>query len=333
MSSSRFGESADVLLKIAKARDAIRQKYKSLRVDQQAYQQAMSDTFKPIVYPLEKLVDASNIAIKKERNEDVKIEHETKPYVRIKKRPRLSTSTPIRKSYSTGYNDSESNYETPYDDDNDTIDDADFNNTADETVLEQTLREKDDDTSSLAGAYTNLLRQQKDNDTTYGVRLLSDNKSMMIGDSSISFSGSLANVRGSDYLLTEGLLELLIKRKANSDLIKPNDLENYKKILESTNAHRKGWAADKPIHANTSNKYQLFIKNLFHPSVKLGGGLPKYMETARKKRKIDYVYWDDPNELVDRLWLLSASRAAGNPSHSNEIMAIVEELREAGIVY
>ena len=48
---------------------------------------------------------------------------------------------------------------------------------------------------------------------------------------------------------------------------------------------------------------------------------------------MDYVYWDEPNELVDRLPLLLAERSAGNPSHINEIVSLIEELREAGIVY
>ena len=48
---------------------------------------------------------------------------------------------------------------------------------------------------------------------------------------------------------------------------------------------------------------------------------------------MDYVYWDDPNELVDRLRLLLAERSGGNQSHINEIVSIIEELREAGIVY
>lgn len=48
---------------------------------------------------------------------------------------------------------------------------------------------------------------------------------------------------------------------------------------------------------------------------------------------MDYIYWDDPNELVDRLRLLIASQAAGNTSHTNEIFSIIEELREGEIVY
>jgi len=40
------------------------------------------------------------------------------------------------------------------------------------------------------------------------------------------------------------------------------------------------------------------------------------------------VHWDDPNELVDRMRLLKASRQAGRNSRD----VIIEELREAGII-
>jgi len=43
------------------------------------------------------------------------------------------------------------------------------------------------------------------------------------------------------------------------------------------------------------------------------------------------VYWNDPNELVDRLRLLLASQSAGNTGVSNEILAIFEEFYESGI--
>ena len=47
---------------------------------------------------------------------------------------------------------------------------------------------------------------------------------------------------------------------------------------------------------------------------------------------IDYVHWDDPNELVDRLRLLDASHRAGNNAHDNEMLSIIEKLREAGLI-
>lgn len=45
-----------------------------------------------------------------------------------------------------------------------------------------------------------------------------------------------------------------------------------------------------------------------------------------------YTYWNDPNELVDRLRLLISSTSAGHSGHQNEIVSIIEELREANII-
>lgn len=55
-------------------------------------------------------------------------------------------------------------------------------------------------------------------------------------------------------------------------------------------------------------------------------------EEELNSHNIDYTSWNDPNELVDRLRLLTASKHAGNTSHNNEIVSILEELREAGII-
>lgn len=60
--------------------------------------------------------------------------------------------------------------------------------------------------------------------------------------------------------------------------------------------------------------------------------LPQF-KVAHRNSMTDYRYWDDPNELVDRLRLLVAERGAGNNNHDNEILAIIEELREAKYVY
>ncbi|KYQ58112.1 hypothetical protein ALC60_02907 [Trachymyrmex zeteki] len=61
---------------------------------------------------------------------------------------------------------------------------------------------------------------------------------------------------------------------------------------------------------------------------KSGKGLPHAI--TLNDNAIDYVYWDDPNELVHRLRLLDASHRAGNNAH-DEILSILEELRETGL--
>lgn len=45
-----------------------------------------------------------------------------------------------------------------------------------------------------------------------------------------------------------------------------------------------------------------------------------------------FVYWNDVNELVSRLRLLVSSASAGHTGHNNEIISIMEELREADII-
>lgn len=49
-------------------------------------------------------------------------------------------------------------------------------------------------------------------------------------------------------------------------------------------------------------------------------------------QNIAYEYFDDPNELCERLKLLVSSRQAGNSNHSQEINSILEELRELNVI-
>jgi hypothetical protein len=54
------------------------------------------------------------------------------------------------------------------------------------------------------------------------------------------------------------------------------------------------------------------------------------MELSESKT---FVYYADPNFLVERLKLLISSERAGNNSHRNEINEIVRELRTQNIIY
>lgn len=64
---------------------------------------------------------------------------------------------------------------------------------------------------------------------------------------------------------------------------------------------------------------------LFNMDVKKANGFDKTCSNM-------IMYWNDPNELVNRLRLLVASTSAGHTSHNNEITALIEELREANII-
>ena len=102
---------------------------------------------------------------------------------------------------------------------------------------------------------------------------------------------------------------------------------------------RKGFEPNKSFkNPNRNKKYETYLA-LLNPANRLkqldvtGSGLPKFMIAKINEPPLDYKYWDDPNELVDRLRLLVAERSAGNNNHDNEIQAIIEEMREAKIIY
>ena len=67
----------------------------------------------------------------------------------------------------------------------------------------------------------------------------------------------------------------------------------------------------------------MFIKPLLNDT-KSGSGM--------NVNGFKYEHWDDPNELVDRLRLLVSSQMAGHTGHNNEILSIIEELKEANII-
>lgn len=172
---------------------------------------------------------------------------------------------------------------------------------------------------------------------TFGVR--NDGEKLFIGNSPVTLKThgenspnkmTMVNLPDKSYELTPGLRELLFQTKPNSNIVEEKDKLTYKDILIHTNVHKRGYSPNGQIQGNSGMKYCQFVKPLFIESDKKQGG---YLPVLKKyKRNTDYIYWDDPNELIDRLKLLIASKNAGNTNHDNEIISIIEELREAGII-
>ncbi|KAL4153101.1 hypothetical protein QTP88_000934 [Uroleucon formosanum] len=138
-----------------------------------------------------------------------------------------------------------------------------------------------------------------DIDKTYGPKIRAIG-SVHLGKKEINLVDDTLTIEDISYTLTQGL-------------------DAYKSILIQTSAHL---TADEKKIKKGRNKYYEIIQNLFRS----GGGL------SMKLQKHNLVYWNDPNELVERLKLLLASKAAGNTGVSNEIISIFEELHEAGII-
>jgi len=158
--------------------------------------------------------------------------------------------------------------------------------------------------------------QSSDLDKIYGPKKL-PNGHIVIGKKEIKFFENTILIDGTVYPSTSGLNQLLFLK--NPLVYTDNDLDVYKSILTQTSVHL-STVGDRIKKGGF--KYTSIISKLF-PS----GG-----ELSMKLQKNNLVYWDNPNELVERLRLLLASKAAGNTGVSNEIISIFDELREAGLI-
>jgi len=166
-------------------------------------------------------------------------------------------------------------------------------------------------------------------DRMYGVYL--DKDGTMFGSKRFDVDKADNIIDGVRYVDTPGLYESIFKRIPDDVICTEDDKQKYKSMLLTTNAHRYNDPHDR-IRGNRGYKYKHVIAPLIstESKKKSGGGLPRAM--TLNDNAIDYVHWNDPNELVDRLRLLEASRQVGHNAHDNEMLSIIEELREAGII-
>lgn len=178
---------------------------------------------------------------------------------------------------------------------------------------------------------------QHDNkyDRRYGVYMNPRTKTHKIGNLDVQFSnGNISLFDGyekiADYKGTSDLYQLLFYKqpKKATDV----NMRAYKEILKITGAPFKGYDKSRGLHNAKSKKLKTIIKPMFSHE---GKGFPK-IPTHKKVpngNQPDYVYWNTPKELVSRLRLLWASKTAGHTGHDNEILSIIEELREEHIIY
>lgn len=175
--------------------------------------------------------------------------------------------------------------------------------------------------------------EYKNLNVPFGIRrenkkLMIGNKNVMILDSKQIGSHPLIKIDDEIFEMTLGLKELLFQSKPDLKIVSERDKLLYKDILNLTSAHKRDFDPSNQIKGDKGIKYCKLIRPLFLKESK-GGSLPVLKQYHNNT---DFVYWDDPNELIERLKLLIASKDAGNNSHDNEIISIIEELKESGII-
>jgi len=105
----------------------------------------------------------------------------------------------------------------------------------------------------------------------------------MIGDSRVGEdSGGNIHSKNVEFPTTQGLWELLTRKRVDKKMVTNADLKQYKTILEMTNAHLEGYDPEANILISRGNKFRDVISRLFPGTRKSG------VEAALRREWITY---------------------------------------------
>lgn len=299
----------NVLRDLIKTKNVLRNKYFQLKTGKMTRETDLEETFKPIVEPLNKLV--GNVTKEtKLLNDDIKTIKPRKLHF---------------KSFDENEKEEEHN-KTRYIPEMDTTDDS---------ILFSTP--KNNSSLNKSSSFVKKILSDSNRDTTYGPYFDANTNSIKIGKCRFIMNEHDIVIDDETFTLTPGLIELLLKKNPRQQIYTSDDLEEYGKILHKTNAHKTNHDSSSRIKSNRGAKYTKIIKQLAagfkNKSEITGKSYSDITEMEYTNKNIEYTYWNDPNELVNRLRLLIASKNAGNNNHQNEINSIIEELKESNIIY
>lgn len=317
----------------------IRKKYRALKLGIQESDDLLTKSYKPILEPLkmisQKLGDSKQqppvetIKVKQEE-EDIPISDDN-TFTPVKRRgQRIPSSASTTPAFITTEVLAETTTPTNVDDANVTLEDVLATPEGRQSAQEYVENLFN---GPLARKYLHMSmsdERQRLMDHTYGVRHV--NNKWMVGDTPLEIDQNDDDfyIGEKKYKGTPGLYELLFMK--HPARYTKHDLKEYKSILAATNAHKQYHLPGANVIRNKSQKYKEIIAPLFPPSRTRSGRGHTTTTYMVPKTSVDYVHWDDPNELVERLKLLKASQRSGHTGHNNEIVSIVEELREAGVI-
>lgn len=344
MKRTKLDDEKLLLHEIEKASDSIRRKHKLLKFGRVENERITSEVLGPITEPLRKILAGasktkkkSTVSFNKKNEKEVENDDEEADSDEEEENEIDEEEENEQSSQNNNNNNDEEgkNFIYPSTFHHDNISDDGDNDTDDDVLGKKKkiwmMKKQMESRKSINSI-------NKIHNTMYTIRKLKKNNKLMFGDSEIKMKNNHIYVANKIYPATQGLLELLFKTSPNASFVRKVDQKIFIEIIKLTNAHRKSFVPDGALLTNRTQKYKnyisLFIKSLRIKDKKSGSALhlPQYKTIQKNKNTMDYIYWDDPNELVNRLQLLVASEKAGNNNHSNEILSIIEELKEAGII-
>lgn len=184
-----------------------------------------------------------------------------------------------------------------------------------------------------------LLHPQGRVDKLYGI--YRDDDGLYIGDKRISVSNNDIFLEDDKTLYkgTTGLWELVTMEYPNPSLYDEEDLKNYSDIVLKSSTYKTGnKASARRIKTSEGYKYtNIILPILYQHGIKQapqqstsikskGSGLQKIVTNGFP----EYIYYNNIDELLERLYILYGELKAGNthPSLKNEIIEIISEFKK-----
>lgn len=283
---------------IIQSTQSIKKKYRDLHKERFFSEENFREHFKPIIDPLNKFIGTKEQLLNIESN--INNDHPKE----------------IQEIQTEEHRIFNENNTSNLDDSSDSGINSKFVNTSSRSTNESLISLKScDDISKILDT--------KHHDKRFGIRKLSNG--FMLARTVVKLNDDKVYVNKKNFKLTDGLRNLLFltQPKVYTD----KDLKAYKEILLLTGANA--------INLDSaSDVKRVKYKEIIQPLFKTGNGIQtEYMQLNKESKSSEYTYWDDPNELIERLHLLISSNSAGHNAHNNEIVSIIEELKEAYIIF
>jgi len=181
-------------------------------------------------------------------------------------------------------------------------------------------------TSPLASKYLLQGINKPGYDSTYGIKVTPEG--FLLGDKKIDIEDNDIKIGRYTFPGTEGLYEIITKTNPERSKLTQDDVDNYGEIMNLTNNF---FHEDGTFKQASSKKYKDYIKQYI---------AYYYPERTRKKKASSVVGEGiqtitlpcNPNELIERMHLLFASKTAGNTGVNDELNAIVKSLYKKKII-
>ena len=156
-----------------------------------------------------------------------------------------------------------------------------------------------------------------------------------IGNTPVSISGNLLCLPdGRIYNLSSGLRELLTSSHPKGEKINNDDAQAYRDILMNTHAHKKNVDPMAAMMPYSNTNYETYVrpyllKRKQKKNETTGSGMFQKRKTLTNA-PVEYMYYNHPEELLDRLVLVWGEIRSGNtnPNVKNEVVNILQEFKE-----